>query len=143
MRALPAALALAAFVSSGCLSATWRRDVRYGPPPPGALESLRPGESELDPCLALLGAPLDVWESAQGGIALAYGWERERNLGFTFSIPLDRGASASLNVVDERAKLRGVVLFFDERGKLVLLRTGLLGELREETRRPASADAEE
>ena len=128
-------------LASGCLSVTWRRDARFGEPPEGALASLRPGESDLGACLARLGAPLEVWEIPDG-VALAYGWERERNLGVTLSVPIDRGLSASLNVAAERARLRGVVLFFDADDRLSLLRTGRLAELLP-PRRPASVDEPE
>jgi hypothetical protein len=133
--------ALVAWGTSACLSVSWRRDARFGRLPEGALASMEPGETDLGTCLARLGAPLEVWEVLDG-MALAYGWERERNVGLTLSVPIDRGLSASLNVANERARLRGVVLFFDAADRLTVVRSGRLAELLP-PRRSAAVDEPE
>ncbi len=126
-------------VSTGCLNVSWQRETVNGPPPPEALLEVQPERSDLHDALAALGAPVAAWEWTDGGIALAWGWSREKNLGFSLSIPFYRSASASLNYADARAKLRGVVLFFDEHDRLVQRREGLLGELRAASERASSA----
>ncbi len=126
-------------VSAGCLSVAWTRETENGPPPQHALAELELERSDLDDALAVLGAPVAAWEWTDGGIALAWGWSREKNLGLSLSVPLYKSASASFNYDDVRAKLLGVVLFFDESDRLVQLREGLLGELRAASERANSA----
>jgi hypothetical protein len=127
--------------ASGCSSATWRRDARYGEPPPDALAALQPGASDLGTCLSRLGAPLEVWEEAAGGVALAYGWQRQRSFGLSLSVPLDHGLTASLNLADQHANLRAAVLVFDAHRTLTRVHLGRLDELRP-TRRPAHVAAD-
>lgn len=132
MRRLLAGLALV--VSSGCVSITWERHHLFEPPPPNPAEVLPPG-TPLDRCLDVLGAPLWVWER-QGidahGAALAWGWFDGDEVGFRISAPIfdESSVSFSYDRIDE--SMPGLVLFFDAEWQLEYLRSGYLGDLREE-----------
>jgi hypothetical protein len=132
---------LAPFFLASCLQLSYGRESRYTPLALEALEGLVPGESDLGACLARLGAPLWVWEHVEGGrpgLALAYGWLDERNVGVRLSVPVSRSVSASLDYDQSDERMRGLVLFLDERWKLTSWRTGLLRDLSRERRRPAA-----
>ena len=127
---------------SSCISLNWSRDTRFEPPPRGALASLRPGESDLARCLAVLGAPLYVAEHRVDGLALAYGWYESAAKGFGFSIPLARRTSASFDFDRIDADMKGCVLILDPDGKLTLVRKGRLRAITADLgrRRPASLE---
>src|SRR5687768_5768447 len=121
---------LAAVLCAGCVRLGFRRDTRLEPLPQAALQSLEPGVSDLGTALDQLGPPLDAWELPDHSIALAWGWYRSRGWRLRVSAPVPRsGSSASLDYRREGARLRGVVLFFDEDLRLVKLRKGDLRDL--------------
>lgn len=134
---------IAAVTCSGCVSFGYRRATRESPPSKTALAGLHPGETSLADSLAQLGAPLYVWEYKGDGAALAWGWYRRGDLGFTISVPLARQLSArgSYESIDEN--LRGFVLLFDADLKLELMREGYLRDLQNDLRRkrPAAEDS--
>ena len=140
---------LAGPIAAGCVQLSWNRVTRHSPVPRDALARLSsdPGHpSDLGECLAALGAPLWVWEheiDGASGAVLAWGWFDERSLGFSASVPITRGVSASFDYDDADARMRGVVLFFDRDWRLVVLRTGLLRDLTGEVRRPPAVLDEE
>ena len=139
MRSLAAVLALG--LGAGCVSVTWTRASRYEPPAAADLETLAPGESDLGSCLQSLGAPLWVWEAPQGRHALAWGWLEDEDLGARVSVPVVRFVSASFSFDRIDARMRGLVLFFDDDWSLVATRSGLLRDLTSESarRRPIAA----
>jgi len=138
-----ALIALAA-LCGGCVTFRFERTL-FGPgPKPAELEALRVGESGFEDALRALGAPLLVWELAEDGKALAWGWQRDVSRGVTLSVPLDHYGSVSASYDDQARRLHGVVLLFDAGGRLVDRREGFLGALREqlERKRPALIEDE-
>ena len=127
---------------SSCVAFSFDRDLRNVPLPDGAIESLQPGDARLEQCLERLGAPLFVWEYKGDGVALAYGWSKEKNWNVTVSVPVTRGYSTSFSYTDDSANLRGAVLLFDRDLKLEIVRHGFLRSLRAELaqKRPAAVD---
>jgi hypothetical protein len=134
------AAAVGAFACASCVSFRFERTVVNTRPERGAVEALAPGAATLADCLARLGAPLYVWELPGTEMALAWGWERNRLRGFSVSVPLDHGGSASASYDDLARKLHGFVLQFDASGKLTSVRRGYLSDLATEftRRRPAA-----
>jgi hypothetical protein len=137
MRAFLVLAALAPLAS--CVQLSWSRDTRYEPLPAAALARLEPRGTDLAQCLADFGAPLWVWEQPGDGAALAWGWYDERGFGLHLSVPVTHDTSASLAYDQDGARMRGVVLFFDARWKLVSWRQGLLRDLTRELRRPPAS----
>jgi hypothetical protein len=131
------------FLLAGCLSVGWERESRYAPVPDGVIARLEEGRTELGECLATFGAPLWVWEhpAAGGdGAALAYGWYVQRDLGFRVSVPVTEQYSGSFDYDQIDSRMRGLVLFFDHDWKLAYWRTGLMSDLVNVQRRPASVE---
>jgi hypothetical protein len=135
----------AALFSSSCVTFSFDRDLRETPLTENALDGLEPSKTSLEQCLARLGAPLYVWEYQGDGVAIAYGWQKEKQWNVTLSVPIVHGYSASASYTNEAAKLRGAVLLFDRDFKLEVVRRGFLKSLREELRqrRPAPVDESE
>ena len=135
-------LAAAALSCASCVTFSFDRDLRYVPLSDAAIDGLQPQKASLARCLETLGAPLYVWEYKEDGVALAYGWHKEKNWNVTVSVPITHGYSASASYTDDAAKLRGVVLLFDRDLELEIVRRGFLKSLREELqrRRPAPVD---
>jgi hypothetical protein len=142
--ALRVGVALAsALLVAGCVTYTYTRDMRFAPIDDAALDCLRPGEADITECLEKLGAPLYVWEYSQEGVALAYGFDKDRAWSLTVSVPVARGFSASGSYTDQVRKLRGAVLLFDPAWRLQIVRRGMLADLSAELRhkRPAIVES--
>jgi hypothetical protein len=137
-----AALAIALLVA-GCVTYSYTRDMRFAPIDDAALDSLHPGDADITECLAKLGAPLYVWEYSTEGVALAYGFDKDRTWSLTVSVPVSHGFSASGSYSDQVRKLRGAVLLFDPEWRLQLVRRGMLADLSAELRhkRPAIVES--
>jgi hypothetical protein len=135
----------AALLLAGCVTFSFDRDLRFTPLAEDSLAGLQPGQARLDQCLERLGAPLYVWEYKGDGMALAYGWNKEKSWNVTVSVPVTQYYSASASYSDDTANLRGAVLLFDRDLKLEMVRRGFLRSLRAETeaRRPAPVQLEE
>ncbi len=113
-----------------CLQFNWERHDDQSAVSLADEEALVPGQASLADCLALLGAPLLVWEQTGTSYAIAYGWDKHREYGVSASLPLaDTGGSASLNYNDVAGKLHGVVFVFDDQDVLVRKRRGFLRDL--------------
>lgn len=123
-----AALLLALPLLGGCLSVTWEYIDTDSRPEPGTISALRPGEADLTDCLAALGAPILVQEHV-GGIAIAYGWTRERSWSVSVDIPLASEVSGSAQYSALTTGLDGILLLFDEDYILTTIREGYLREL--------------
>lgn len=119
----------AALLAGGCLQFQLERDNQLRPVREEHVARLVPGESTLGECLDALGAPLFVRERQTYGAELAYGWFKQWDWGLTVSMPVTDQFSASFNYDEVDAKLRGVVLLFDEDWKLEVVRTGFLRDL--------------
>lgn len=135
----------AAALCSGCFRFAWERETRQVPPSKEALADIVAGETTLAHCLDRLGAPLYVWEYKQNGLALAYGWLEVDNKGVSASVSVAHDMSASFSYDDSDARLRGVVLLFDQDLKLELSKSGYLRDLSLEfaRRRPADTSTSE
>jgi len=141
VRRVPVSLALALGVLPlvAGVRLQWSRVTRYEPLPPALDASLVPGRTELDACLATLGAPLWVFElpvEGSGGAMLAWGWYEQSDFGFRASYSFDRGVTASFDWQQVEAGMEGLVAVFDEDWTLVSLDRGLLRDLVTEDRRP-------
>lgn len=126
---------------SGCVQLDWSRSHVDFAVPHAHLHALVAGEATLEQALAVLGAPLYVWELPADGLAIAYGAWSEEELGIQVSVPLAERASADFDYSEASAKVEGHVLFFDRQGVLTVTAEGLLRDLRAETeRRPAAVE---
>ena len=134
-------VAVIALLLPSCLNIRWSwvRDERYEPVRPDLLEAMAPGD-DLETCLAALGAPLQLWEYAGDGMALAYASGVAYDLGFSISSGRSSG-SFNFDSLDEN--LEGVVLVFDPELRLRWIRYGVLSELVPSDRRPPAAPADE
>ncbi len=127
-RRLIAALAVLP-LASGCVTFGWEREVRDVAHSASTLDELRPGDASLSQCLDRLGAPLYVWEYKRDGMALAWGWLDNDQKGFSVSVPLAEYLSASFSYDQIDARMRGIVLLFDENLTLELAQRGYLRDL--------------
>ncbi len=110
----------------GCLTATLDRE-RVLHEPVGVY-ALSAGESNLNDCLGILGAPLVVRENGEGAW-MAWGWAERGGWSLTLSVPLTDSQSISLQYGRRLQGLEGAVLFFDHDWKLVAKRRGYLSEI--------------
>ena len=108
-----------------------------------AVDELRPGESRLEDCLQALGAPIKVWEYADGGVALAYGWQDESDWGFHVSWSFEVLVSASFDYSRATQHMYGVVLLLDKDLALLRVRRGLLTSITADLERRRPADPEQ
>ncbi len=129
MRLLLLVLSLA-----GCVRLEWSRQNIDEPVSAAAVRALRAG-ADLAVALERLGAPLRVWETADG-IALAYGHVHSRDLGLAVSVTIAEFVPLSFDWDDSRLRWKGAVLWFDRSLKLIRAKTGWLSEIAPR-RRPA------
>ncbi|MBL8860332.1 MAG: hypothetical protein JNL28_17615 [Planctomycetes bacterium] len=126
---------------SACVSFRYERHATFEPLNSEAIGELDIGTSGIGDALALLGAPVYVWEGVGDSIVLAYGFEHSRERGFTISIPVFDRSSASFSYDDVSSKLEGIVLVFGPDEKLEIVRAGMLRDLGLIVRRrPASPE---
>ncbi|MBM3991224.1 MAG: hypothetical protein FJ298_09490 [Planctomycetes bacterium] len=121
-----------ALAASSCVKAQWQRQIVLQPLPTDALRDLVPGESDLEHCLGILGAPNFVWERSGDAIAIAYGAYRHQGWQLGASVNVARGVNASFDYGELEALSRGYVLLFDQRWKLESVSEGLLRDLSTE-----------
>ncbi len=126
-------------LASGCVTFGWERKLRDVPHSADSTDELRPGEASLSQCLDRLGAPLYVWEYKRDGMALAWGWLDSEEKGFAVSVPVAEQLSASFSYDRIDARMRGIVLLFDEDLTLEFAQRGYLRDLSlaHARRRPA------
>lgn len=136
-------LALCVLGLCSCVSARWSRELRDGELAAERIARLEVGRTELGESLALLGAPLYVWELPEGAFALAYAWGKARGLGATVRLPGARAVSPSYRYDQGDANLHCAVLLFDRDAVLEIVRTGYLREIAPELFRRRPADLEE
>ena len=131
--------------TASCISFDYQRDIIECEPLASVVSELAAGEASLDDVLAQLGAPIDVWEGANGGAVLSYGGLRCAEWNVDVSVPVSDYGSASLSYTDTTAKTRGTIFVFDEALQLQIVRSGLLADLRQAftRRRPASIEGDE
>ena len=143
MSARGPALALVALLAGGCVTVRWERQLGDEHISAAQVEAVRAGPADLTQAMDELGAPLFVWELPEGSFALAYGWLRDRGLGGTVTIPLSRAWSPSYTYADLDVNLYGLVLIFDYRARLLVVREGYLSEIVAELRQARPADVED
>lgn len=125
-----------------CVSLSWERKLSETPLDKERVEALALNTSTLQQCLASLGAPLHVWELANGQFALAYGWRNNRELGIGVSLPVTQDQTANFDYDEITLHTRGYVLFFDDQLRLIERRAGMLNEIAPGTRRRPSFEEE-
>lgn len=125
----------ALLLCSACVSVSWERKLRDLPLRPEQYQQLQPGAATLEDVLAKLGAPLDVWELGHGRFALAYGWEQNRELGMSVSVPVTQRRSANFDYDEINLHTYGIVCFLSAELRLESLEEGRLHELRAMQRR--------
>ena len=123
-----AALGLA-WLAGSCVKAQYERHIVLEPVQTDELQHLVPGESDLEHCLAVLGAPNFVWERGGDAIAIAYGSYRHQGWQLGASVNITRGVNASFDYGELEALSRGYVLLFDEHWTLESISEGLLRDL--------------
>jgi hypothetical protein len=122
-------------LGSSCLNVDWTRNSRYHPVPEELEPELVVGESQLDDCLAQLGAPLWVLEhpiKGRDGALLAWGWYLSNDIGVNLSYAFDRYVSSSVDYKQSDADMEGLVAIFDQDWRLVEVKRGLLRDLASE-----------
>ena len=130
---VPSVVALAMLaLTPACTSWSWSRQYVLRQPDTSALARLQVNSSDLEDCLAELGAPLIV-EEVEQDVALYYAWIYQRDWGVSVSVPIGDD-SVSFSYTGDDRNLRAVQLMFDERLTLTELREGRLGDLRDEAR---------
>lgn len=132
--------ALASIGLSSCVDGDYGKLRVYQPPIQASVDSLQPGVTTLRESLDRLGAPVLVREVGLG-MALAWGWQTGLDWNIEVSVPVgDAQANFSYNDISERT--RGIVLFFDEGGRLTLVREGYLRDLVPSRQLPRDVDDE-
>ena len=104
-----------------------------------ALQQLQPGQ-ELGACLALLGAPNQVFEYRGNGMALLWVWRDTDDWSVNLNLPLQDQVSASFELDLTDSALPGCVLWFGEDLRLERWRSGTLGELVPSRVRPSAVE---
>ncbi len=104
------------------------------------VDALQPGTSHLGDCLQSLGAPDKVWEYADGGVALAYGWLEESGWGLNVSWAFELFVSISFDYSAAAQHMQGVVLLLDKELALQHIRRGFLSEITADLKRRRPAD---
>lgn len=120
---------LLAGLTSSCLTGNWNRTTFQQVVEPDVLEALPPSGVELATCLDLLGAPTLVFENEVHGLILAYLWQKDRQFGFTLSVPVTDSESVSFSYTDGLNKATGIVLWFDDDWILEEWRQGQISNL--------------
>jgi len=131
-----------ACILSGCVQVGYERVLIEKHPDADRVTTFVVGETGLGDVLTALGAPLEVFEGANGAPAITYGGLRSAEWGVSVSVPVTDYGSASLSYADILARTHGFMLIFDTDERLAIVREGNLGDLRQEfvRRRPASID---
>ena len=131
-------LIAAALFFASCVSVVWERDRWHRPLPRATVDSLDGGEVHLAACLETLGAPLHVWQVADG-YALSWAWYDAEEVSYRLQFPLTQAFNASLDYSTIDRSTQGLMLLFDDSDRLVLVKEGFLRDLmaEDEGRSPA------
>jgi len=122
VRRLPLLLLLAC----GCGSFTYSRVNFNQPRSDEQIESLNEGD-DLGRCLDVLGAPDRVWPTGHG-MAMVYTWLHEFGWGARVNTSISY-FPVSFNYAQDKSKLHGVVLHFDDNYKLDYVERGFVSKL--------------
>ena len=119
-------LLLLLLFACGCGSFTYSR-VNFNQPRSDAqIESLNEGD-DLGRCLDVLGAPDRVWPTGHG-MAMVYTWRHEVGWGVRASTAIN-SLPISFTYSQDKNKLHGVVLHFDDGYKLDYIERGFVSKL--------------
>ncbi len=127
------------FLLPSCLAVNYVQFYQDEPIAEAEYSDLVAGESDLSACLSRLGAPNIVWHSSSTDkVRMAYAWVDMTDWGFSLS--WDFGVlPTSVDLVEydsTNTGAFGIVLMFDEKLQLELIKRGYLSELV-----PSGADA--
>ncbi len=111
-----------------CFSARYTRVDRGGPLEQAQLDELKVGESSMQQCVDVLGAPLVVREHNDGA-DLIWGWERNSGFMVSATIPLGDARSANAAYGQRSVGATGWTLRFDSGWNLISKHQGRLTEL--------------
>ncbi|HHI79594.1 MAG TPA: hypothetical protein ENK02_06405 [Planctomycetes bacterium] len=114
----------------GCLSVNWVRQHQDEPPPRAAMERLQPRQTDLDHCLAALGAPLLVQRGPGGSTELLWAHTDRGGWGFSISLNLFRFVNPSFSYQGTDGAAQALRLRFDEGWQLIQKSEGSLASLR-------------
>ena len=95
----------------------------------GSLDRIDAGGDDLEESLRVLGAPLFVWEAADAGIALAWGWSDQTDWSISVSYSLEQFVSVSYSFDSAVARLFGIVVVLNEDGSMRFASRGMLRDL--------------
>jgi len=139
-----AGAALAALAAlPGCINLTFSREHIDEPVPVAVLESLVEGNDDLGTCLQRLGAPYDVFEYRDQGMALLWVWRDKDGFGLELSSPIENTSNVSFTLDLSDASLPGCVLWFSPDLQLERWRAGSVGDLLPgRLRRPSVPEAD-
>lgn len=126
MRCTGLLLASALLVLSSCVG--YLRFRENEPVPRATLERLRPGTDDLEHCLALLGAPVQVFEYRGDGMALLWSWQDTDDWSIDVSVPLAESVNANFDLDLTFLERPGCVLWFGPDLVLGGWRAGMIGE---------------
>lgn len=115
----------------GCISMSWSRSREQQSVDPRWAE-LEVGSARLEDVLALLGAPLFVYEHERSGAVLVWGRGQADDKGINVSVPIGDQASADFDFSRGTSSVRGVLMVFDASWRLALAREGPLRDLTAE-----------
>jgi len=141
--ALALLLAATAVSTTGCIRFSYSWVSRYEPVPQEQIDGLggklAAGEVRLQACLDELGAPVLVWNTP-AGFAIAYGWQNQGawniHVGYTWQFIF----RAHFDYSSASDELQGVVLWFDDRYRLLTVERGRLSDFVQRTQPPAVQD---
>jgi len=114
----------------GCLSLNWVRSRKNEPPSSFAVQALRLGQSNLDQCLGLLGAPLLVQRGPGKSTELLWASGDFGGWGISISLNLFRFVNPSFSYQGSDETAQALRLRFDPKGVLVQKSQGSLASLR-------------
>jgi len=112
-------------LSSSCAGFSYHHRRVEQPPLERNLAGVVVGQSDLQQCLDLLGAPNEIFHDEQGeDLELRWTWAETSGWGFFLSLPISRNFSPSLNWGTQGEQPQYLRLFFDQSGSLTRLSRG-------------------
>ncbi len=132
------ALLLGSVSLVSCVDGDYNKFRIYQEPLMEAVDSLKPGVTDLESALEQLGAPLFVIEVGLG-MSLAWGWQNTTDWNIEVSVPVG-DAAGNFQYADTSAQIQGIVLFFDESWTMTSMQKGFLADLVPKRQRPRDVD---
>lgn len=124
----PPLLVVLLALAPACVRLSYDRNVELREPAGAQLEQLVPGEADLTELLDRLGAPLAVYELADGA-AVSYGWSKGQRWRLQASVPVTGDVSGRFSFTDTGQNIPGILCLFDADWTLTEIRRGNLREL--------------